>query len=195
MTATDTGSSGQTAHETAHASPNPQQPTPPTPVSPIFVGTANSREQAGNPAKTLGLVDGCSRVFPAVHGTRDRKRTAAAGKGDRKGWQPCTGGGVSGDGPAIGNDCARGQGAVVRTAYHSASLPPAASASERIDARLGVLVVIQRPVVAEATAGQGHLQARQLIGGDIRLRRCVYCPISVSRLSRLNDLDQDRDHS
>src|SRR6202011_662599 len=46
------------------------------PVSPIFVGSANSREQAGNPAKTLGFVDGCSRVCPAVPGTRDRKRTA-----------------------------------------------------------------------------------------------------------------------
>ena len=45
--------------------------------SPIFVGSANSREQAGNPAKTLGLVVGCSRLFPAVPGTRDRKGTAA----------------------------------------------------------------------------------------------------------------------
>lgn len=48
----------------------------PEPFSPIFVGSANNREQAGNPAKTLGLVDGCSRVFPAVPGTRDRNRTA-----------------------------------------------------------------------------------------------------------------------
>jgi hypothetical protein len=56
-------------------------------------------------AKRRGFVVGCSRLFPAVPGTRDRKRTAATGEGDRKGWQPCTG--VSGDGPAIGNDSAR----------------------------------------------------------------------------------------
>jgi hypothetical protein len=46
------------------------------PVSPIFVGTAHSREHAGKPAKTLGLFEGRSRVFQAVPGTRDRKRTA-----------------------------------------------------------------------------------------------------------------------
>jgi hypothetical protein len=34
------------------------------------------REQAGKPAKTLGLAVGCSRLFPDVPGIGDRKRTA-----------------------------------------------------------------------------------------------------------------------
>jgi hypothetical protein len=38
----------------------------------------------GECRKTLGIADGCSRLFPAVLGTGDRKRTAAAGKWDRK---------------------------------------------------------------------------------------------------------------
>jgi hypothetical protein len=46
------------------------------PVSPINVKTGNRREHAGISAKTLGLVVGCSRLFSAVPGTRDRKRTA-----------------------------------------------------------------------------------------------------------------------
>ena len=46
------------------------------PVSPIGLFSGNSREHAGRAAKTLGLVVGCSRLFPAVHGTGDRKRTA-----------------------------------------------------------------------------------------------------------------------
>jgi hypothetical protein len=35
-------------------------------------------------AKTLGFWVGCSRLFSAVLGTRDRKRIAAAGNKDRK---------------------------------------------------------------------------------------------------------------
>src|ERR1700760_770493 len=46
------------------------------PVSPIGSFSGNSREHAGISAKTLGLVVGSSRLFPAVPGTRDRKRTA-----------------------------------------------------------------------------------------------------------------------
>ncbi len=47
------------------------------PVSPINGKTGNRREHAGISAKTLGLVVGCSRLFPAVPGPGDRKRTAA----------------------------------------------------------------------------------------------------------------------
>jgi hypothetical protein len=46
------------------------------PYSPINVKTGNSREHAGISAKTLGLADGCSRLFSAIPGTGDRKRTA-----------------------------------------------------------------------------------------------------------------------
>jgi hypothetical protein len=46
------------------------------PVSPIGPFSENSREHAGISAKTLGLVVGRSRVFPAVPGIWDRKGTA-----------------------------------------------------------------------------------------------------------------------
>jgi len=46
------------------------------PHSPIGSLSEHRREHAGKPAKTMGLAVGCSRLFPAVPGTRDRKRTA-----------------------------------------------------------------------------------------------------------------------
>jgi hypothetical protein len=46
------------------------------PVSPIRSLSEHSREHARKSAKTLRLVVGCSRLFPAVPGTGDRKGTA-----------------------------------------------------------------------------------------------------------------------
>jgi hypothetical protein len=47
-------------------------------VAPIRSLSGHSREHAGKPAKALGLTVGCSRLIPAIRGTRDRKW--AAGK-------------------------------------------------------------------------------------------------------------------
>jgi hypothetical protein len=44
-------------------------------MRPDFRWIGEEPRTRGEPAKTLGVVVGCSRLFPAVPGTRDRNRT------------------------------------------------------------------------------------------------------------------------
>jgi hypothetical protein len=63
--------------KTAEA-PKTAQESQPEPYSLIGSFSGNSREQAGKYAKTLSLTVGCSRLFLAALGTRDRKRTGGS---------------------------------------------------------------------------------------------------------------------
>jgi hypothetical protein len=66
------------------ATPPTKPPTPgqiarsfgPQPLSPRYVCCPSTGGNTREAAKTLGLAVGCSRLFPAVPGTGDRKRTA-----------------------------------------------------------------------------------------------------------------------
>jgi hypothetical protein len=101
-------------------------------------------EQLRTGGKTRENARDRGRLFPAVPGTRDRKRTAAAGEGDRRGWQPCTGGGAVSGGRWRGST------------RDSAFLWSSAACCRTGDRRTG------------------HLRARLLIGGEISGRVGAY---------------------
>jgi hypothetical protein len=54
------------------------------PVSPMKSRRFRTLNLAAKAAKTLGFRVGRSRLFAAVPGTRDRRRTAATGERDRR---------------------------------------------------------------------------------------------------------------
>src|ERR1700684_1703140 len=61
------------------------QPEPVSPMKNHRFRTFRDLRTGAKAAKTLGVADGCSRLFPAVLGTRDRRRTAEGPQRGAKG--------------------------------------------------------------------------------------------------------------